>query len=318
VSINKCAVRAGLGRRLAPLRLSALGITLALLAACGSPGETAGGSASSTVQVVAAENFWGSIARQIGGGHANVVSLITNPETDPHSYEPTPNDARTVAVATYVIENGAGYDPWVDRLVSANPVSGRSVLNVADLNGIAEGGNPHMWYSPSYVLRVADRIAADLGKLDPAGAGYFDSQRRQFEQAGLQRYNELRSSIRNKYSGVPVAASESIFAYLAADLKLDLVTPAGFMKAISEGTDPTAQDKQTFDQQVTQRQVKVFVYNRQNAVPDVDAVKRKAEAEGIPVVAITETLDPASASFQDWQVAELQALQRALGQATGR
>jgi zinc/manganese transport system substrate-binding protein len=300
------------------MRVSIIAIATLLLAGCGSASGTGAAGGSGPVQVAAAENFWGSIAKQIGGSHANVVSVISNPDTDPHSYEPTPNDARTMATSTYVIENGAGYDPWVDKLLSANPVSGRQVLNVAVLNGVAEGGNPHMWYSPAYVIRVADRIASDLGRLDPADAGYFDSQRRQFEQTGLKHYNDLRASIRVKYKGVPVAASESIFAYLATDLNLDLITPPGFMKAISEGTDPTAQDKQTFDQQVTQRQVKVFVYNRQNSVPDVDAVKQKAQAEGIPVVAITETLDPATASFQDWQVAQLESLQRALAQATGR
>jgi zinc/manganese transport system substrate-binding protein len=268
--------------------------------------------------VVAAENFWGSIARQIGGNHASVTSVINNPDTDPHGYEPTPADARTIASAGYLIENGAGYDPWVEKLVRANPVSGRAVLDVARLNGVAEGGNPHMWYSPADVIRVADRIASDLGKLDPTDSSYFDRQSRQFKEVGLKQYDELRASIRGKYSGVPVAASESIFAYLASDLGLNLITPPGFMKAISEGTDPTAQDKQTFDQQVSQRQVKVFVYNRQNSLPDVDAVKRKAEAEGIPVVAITETLDPATATFQDWQVAQLQALTQALARATGR
>ena len=297
------------------MRISIIAIATLLLAGCGSAGAAVG---SGPVQVVAAENFWGSIAQQIGGSHANVVSIITNPDTDPHSYEPTPNDARAMATSAYVIENGAGYDPWVDKLVSANPVSGRQVLNVAVLNGVAEGGNPHMWYSPSDVIRVADRIASDLANLDPADAGYFDSQRRQFEQTGLKQYNDLRASIRDKYKGVPVAASESIVAYLATDLNLDLITPPGFMKAISAGTDPTAQDRETFDQQVTQRQVKVFVYNRQNSVPDVVALKQKAQAEGIPVVAITETLDPASASFQDWQVAQLQSLQRALARATGR
>jgi zinc/manganese transport system substrate-binding protein len=316
VSLNRPSCSPRRGSRVGPTAAAlALGT---LLAACGTAGAAVSGSGGGTVPVAAAENFWGSIAKQIGGSHVGVVSIITNPDTDPHSYEPTPADARTLASAGYVIENGAGYDPWVEKLVSANPVSGRRLLDVAHLNGVAEGGNPHMWYSPSDVLRVADRIAADLARIDSADAGYFEAQRRSFESSGLQEYNELRASIRSRYSGVPVAASESIFAYLADDLHLDLLTPPDFMKAISEGTDPTAQDKQTFDQQVTRRLVKVFVYNRQNSVPDVEAVRQKAQAEGIPVVAITETLDPASARFQDWQVAQLRALAQALGQATGR
>jgi zinc/manganese transport system substrate-binding protein len=274
--------------------------------------------ASGPLQVVAAENFWGNIAVQIAGTHARVASLIVNPDTDPHGYEPTPNDARTIAGAGYVIENGAGYDPWVDKLLDANPVAARMVLDVARLNGVAEGGNPHMWYSPTFVLRVASRIASDLGRLDPSDADDFQSRLRDFEDSALKRYDDLRGSIRNRYAGVPVGASESIFVYLARDLELDLITPPDFMKAISEGTDPTAQDKQTFDEQVVQHRIKVLVYNRQNSVPDVDVLRKEAQAEGIPVVAITETLDPASATFQDWQVAQLDSLRQALGQATGR
>jgi zinc/manganese transport system substrate-binding protein len=165
---------------------------------------------------------------------------------------------------------------------------------------------------------VASRIASDLGRLDPSDADDFQSRLRDFEDSALKRYDDLRGSIRNRYAGVPVGASESIFVYLARDLELDLITPPDFMKAISEGTDPTAQDKQTFDEQVVQHRIKVLVYNRQNSVPDVDVLRKEAQAEGIPVVAITETLDPASATFQDWQVAQLDSLRQALGQATGR
>jgi zinc/manganese transport system substrate-binding protein len=299
---------------LAPV-IALLGLTLGI-AGCGSAPST--GAASGKLEIVAAENFWGSIAKQIGGDHATVTSIITSPDTDPHSYEPTPGDARLMALSNYVVENGAGYDPWVAKLLSANPSSGRAVLNVGELNGVAEGGNPHMWYSPTYVIRVADRIASDLGKRDPGDASYFDQHRRQFENAGLQRYNELRGSIRSRYQGVPVAATESIFVYLAEDLQLNLITPPEFMKAISEGTDPTAQDKLTFDHQIASRQIKVFVFNSQNSTPDVDALKQKAQAQGIPIVPITETLDPPSATFQDWQAAQLQALQSALAHATGQ
>ena len=124
--------------------------------------------------LIAAENFWGSIASQVGGDRVKVTSIITNPKTDPHDYEPKPTDARTVASVRYVIVNGAGYDPWSEKLLNANPVSGRKVLNVGELVGKKEGDNPHLWYSPEYVMRVVDQITSDLKSLDTADAAYFD------------------------------------------------------------------------------------------------------------------------------------------------
>jgi len=300
--------------------ISATLATLALAAvttACGSTGTPASGSSGGKVQVVAAENFWGSIATQIGGAHAHVTSVITNPDTDPHAYEPTPQDARTVAQSGYVVINGAGYDPWAQKLVDANPSSGRVTLTVANLAGRKEGDNPHMWYSPTIVLKVAHQIATDLARVDPNDASYFTQQETAFTTTALARYDELRSTIKAKYHGTPVGATESIFVDLAADLGLDLTTPAEYMKAISEGNDPTPQDKTTFDGQITQRQIKVLVFNKQNSTPDIQALVDKANAENIPVVAITETLDPATATFQDWQSGQLDALEKGLAKASG-
>jgi zinc/manganese transport system substrate-binding protein len=286
------------------------------LAACGS--SAGSGGTSGKVVVVAAENFWGSIAAQLGGAHAQVVSIITNPATDPHGYESTPQDARTIAQAQYVIVNGAGYDPWAPKLIDANPVSGRSVLTVADLAGRKEGDNPHMWYSPSIVEKVIDRITADLKKADTADAAYFDQQRQTFVSTSLAKYNALREQIKQKYAGTPVGATESIFIDLAADLGLDLTTPPEYMRAISEGNDPSAQDKSSFDSQIAGRQIKVLVFNRQNATTDIQALVDRAHSLGIPVVSITETLDPATASFEAWQAGQLQDLAAALAQGTGR
>lgn len=280
-------------------------------------GVTTNAGTGGKLQVVTAENFWGSIAAQIGGNQVDVTSIIVNPNTDPHDYEATPADARAIASASYVIFNGVGYDPWVRQVLDANPVSGRRELEIGKLLDKQAGDNPHFWYNPDYVTRVANQITADLKQLDAAHASYFDQQNHQFLTTDLQQYHDLIGSIKQKYQGTPVGATESIFAYLAPALGLNLITPPGFMKAISEGTEPTAADKATFDQQVTQKLIKVFVYNKQNATPDTDALKAKAQQEGIPLVAITETLDPGTASFQQWQAAQLQALERALAQATG-
>jgi zinc/manganese transport system substrate-binding protein len=132
---------------------------------------------------------------------------------------------------------------------------------------------------------------------------------------GLKQYDDLRAEIKQKYSGTPVGATESIFAYLASDLGLNLISPAGFLKAISEGTDPTAADKATMDSQITNKQIKLLVFNSQNSTPDVQALVDKARAMGIPVTSVTETLDPANLTFQDWQSKQLQALSNALAGA---
>jgi zinc/manganese transport system substrate-binding protein len=197
-------------------------------------------------------------------------------------------------------------------------LSGRVVLTVGDLLGLKEGDNAHQWYSPTNVYKVIDQIVANYDKLDPSDAGYFAQQKRIFETQGLAQYNSLRKEIRAKYAGVPIGYSESIFQPLGADLGLKLLTPYTFTKAIAEGTDVTAQDRQTVDSQAQNRVIKVWVYNSQNATPDVQRVNQIADAQRIPIATVTETMSPASASFQQWQAAELEHLLAALHTATGR
>ena len=265
------------------------------------------------IQVVAAENFWGSIASQVGGSHVQVTSIIVNPDTDPHAYEPTPSDARLIAQAEYVIVNGAGYDAWAPKLLDANPASGRTVLTVGDLFGKKEGDNPHMWYSPSYVDQVVDRMGSDLAKIDSADASAITQQAAQYKSTGLKDYHDTVSAIKAKYSGTRVGATESIAAYLADGTGLNLVTPSSYLKAISEGTDPSAGDKAEVQNEIASRSIKVFIFNSQNSTPDIQGLVDKATAQGIPVVKITETLAPATATFQDWQTAQLKDLLHALG-----
>jgi zinc/manganese transport system substrate-binding protein len=309
-----------------PLRraiLGALTLGLAVLALTGcattAPSSSGSGSGSGTkITVVAAENFWGSIARQIGGDHASVTSIITNPDTDPHSYEATPADARTIAGAQYVIVNGVGYDPWAPKLLDASQNPKRTVLTVGQLVGIADGGNPHRWYSPGNVHQVIEQIASDYAKIDPADASYFQQQKQTFETQGLSQYSKLISDIKGKYAGTAIGASESIVTPLAEGLGLKMLTPESFLDALSEGSDPTAADKATIDNQIKTKQIKIYVYNSQNSTPDVQAQVNEAQAAGIPVTTVTETLAPANDSFQDWQVKELQGIEQALAKATGK
>jgi zinc/manganese transport system substrate-binding protein len=306
-------------RRMRRVVAAGLLVGLVILAAgCGGYSKRSAVASGGVLQVVAAENFWGSIASQLGRSRVHVTGVITSPATDPHDYEPTAADARTVAGAQMVIVNGIGYDPWAEKLIAANPVSGRIVLNVGNLVGIEPGGNPHRWYSPTDVQLMIDAIVQAYSKLDPKNAGYFAQQRTRFETNGLAQYKQLIATIKRKYHGVPVGASESIFAPLAQALGLKLLTPPTFLKAISEGSEPTAADKTTIDRQIAQRQIKVWIFNSQNSTPDVKRITDAARNRGIPVTTVTETLVPASASFQGWQSRQLQALAAALAQARGR
>ena len=306
------------------LALGAVGAVAVLgPAGCGgaSPGPSAGASGSATsrtIQVVAAENFWGSIAAQLGGAHVRVTSVIDNPDADPHDYEPTAADGRAIAAADLVLVNGVGYDTWASRLVAANPAPDRAVVTVGQVVGVADGGNPHRWYDPDDVSEVVDRLTGEYKRLDPADASSFDALRTTFETTALAGYKSVIADIRARYAGTPVGASESIFAVLAPALGLDLVTPPAFLRAVSQGTDPSAADKATIDAQITGRKIKVYVYNAQNATPDIQTQIGEAKAAGIPVTTITETMVPATGTWQRWQTAQLQALREALAKAIGR
>lgn len=311
-------------RRLPVLRRAAIGCTVALVAvaaaACSTspPASPRGGPASPVIRVVAAENVWGGIASALGGRHVQVTSIIDNPDADPHDYEPTAADARAMAGARYAIVNGIGYDAWAGRLLAADPGRGRTELDVGALLGIAPGGNPHRWYSPADVHAVIARITADFQRLDPADAADFTALRAAFETKTLAGYDRLVAGIRARYAGTPIGASESVVRPLADALGLRTLTPDAFLNAVSEGADPTAHDKALIDRQISGRQIAVYVYNSQNATPDVKRQVEQARAKGIPVVTVTETPTPAGASFQAWQVRQLEQLRQALAKGTGK
>lgn len=305
-----------------PFVLLLTGLVLSLCVSCSTSPRAAGprmsGDGGKVIRVAASINAWGSILAQLGGTHVDATSIITSPSTDPHDYEPTPADSRTIAESRVFVENGVGYDSWAAKSVAANPQPSRAVIDVGTVVGVAEGGNPHRWYSPGDVEKVADAITAALKKADPADSGYFDRQRADFDRTGLAEYHRLIAEIKSRYAGTPIGASESILAPLAGALGLELVTPPSFLKAISEGTDPSAADKATIDAQLTGKKIKVYVFNSQNSTPDVAAQVATAKKAGIAVTTVTETLTPAGARFQDWQSAQLRALESALRQATGR
>jgi zinc/manganese transport system substrate-binding protein len=303
-------------RRFRLASLAAAGL-LVLIAGCGTAHETPAAGGSGKLQVVAAENFWGSIAAQLGGDRVQVHSIIVNPATDPHSYEPTAQDARTMAGARLAIVNGVGYDEWASKLLAASPLEGRLTLNVGGLLGLPAGANPHRWYFPADVSVVVRQIVRDYDRLAPSSTSYFAQRERIFQTQDLARYDALRREIRARYAGTPVGYSESIFQGLGEDLGLKLLTPYSFAKAIAEGTEVTAKDKRTVDSQAEDHAIAVWVFNSQNVTPDVQRVNELVRAAHIPIATVTETLSPASDSFEQWQVAELERLQVALHEATG-
>jgi zinc/manganese transport system substrate-binding protein len=297
---------------------AAVAMVTTMLAVAGCSTAPTHGAVTRLIHVAAAENFWGSIATQLGGQHASVTSIIDSPDADPHDYEPRTEDGRAVAEADLVLVNGIGYDTWASKLAAANATPGQKVVTVGAVVGVPAGGNPHRWYDPDDVTAVADAITVALSAIDPADKDYFATQRTAFSTTRLAEYHAVVASIRARFSGTPVGASESIFALLAPALGLRLVTPPGFLRAVSDGNDPTTADKSAVDRQIATRSIATYVYNAQNATPDVQAQISAARSRGIPVAAITETMVPATSTWEDWQTRQLVALRDALAKGTGR
>lgn len=288
----------------------ALALGIALVTTDTTTTKPSGSKPSPRIAIVTAENFWGSIASSIGGRFVEVKSIINNPNVDPHSYEPTAADARAFARADIAVVNGVGYDPWATRLLAADTV--RHVVNVGSVLGLADGANPHRWYNPSDVTRIVDRLVTVLSAQLPAQHDYFTSQAAQFSSRTLARFHQLSNAIVRQFSNVPVGASESIFAMLAPALHLHLVTPPSFLRAISEGGDVAPNDIATINSEITHRVIWVYVYNRQNATPDIARQLALCHAHAIPIVPITETMQPSTTTFATWQTSELQLLYSAL------
>lgn len=267
--------------------------------------------ATNGLQIVAAENFWGSLVSQLAGSHGQVMSIVSDPNADPHEYSSGVTTARAFAGADYVVLNGAGYDSWSDKLLSAGGKPRRKVLNVAGLLSQKTGTNPHFWYSPDDVNRVAAQMEQDLISLDLRNANDY---RRQYKtvQASLAQYQNRIQSIRQQFKGKKVAATEDIFLYLADAAGLDVISPSAFMGAVAEGIDPPVQSVIEFRDQLKNKEPAVLVYNQQTVTPMTEGMKKMAAREGIPIVGITETVQPPDSSFEKWMGGEVAALENAL------
>ena len=262
--------------------------------------------------VVAAENFYGDIVQQLAGDHVSVTSIMSDPNVDPHAYETNAKDAAAVADARLVIRNGLGYDSFVDHLLAASPNARRTVIVVAALTGHTEGDNPHVWYAPSTMPKVAQAAVDALSQADPQNAAFYRARHRVFLES-LRPLTRAVAQIHDRHLGAPIAATEPVFDYMARALGLHVLTPEAFQKAIEDGVDPPAAALAQMEDQLKQRQVRVLVYNTQTVSSITRRLRHLAEHLGIPVVGVSET-EPPGQSYLRWMVGQLEQLDAALSQ----
>jgi len=265
------------------------------------------------ITVVAAENFYGSIVQQIGGDLVSVTSVMSDPNVDPHEYESNVEDAKAIADADLVIENGAGYDDWMDKLLAASPSDSRIVLKGFNLAVKKLPDNEHVWYNVDNVQAIALAVSRSLQKLLPQSAAVFVKNERAFQES-LGPIRQKMAQISARYSGTPIALTETIFLYQALPLGLKVLTPFEFQKAIAEGNDPPADTVVETENQIRQKQVKILVYNEQTISPITTKAQDDAKAAGVPVVGVTETMPPGE-TYQTWMLRQLDELRSALIQA---
>jgi len=269
--------------------------------------------AADRIAVVAAENFYGGVAREIGGERVAVISILNNPDQDPHLFETTPTVVRQVAAAQVVVLNGAGYDSWMEKLLAVSPKPGRAVIAAADLMHQKAGGNPHLWYDPRTMPAVAGALAAALTTADPAHKNEYAARLKTF-LASLAPLNDKIAAIRGKYAGTPVTATEPVFGDMAAALGLTMHNER-FQLAVMNGTEPAARDFAQFEQSLKGRAVRVLFYNTQARSNLVTHLVDLAHASHVGIVGVTETA-PSGATYLAWMLSELDATAKALGEPT--
>ncbi len=288
-------------------------VVVFLLSACGGTAGPGTPASSTAITVVAAENFYGDIVKQLGGSHVSVTSILSDPNIDPHQYESNAQTAIMVSQAQFVIENGGGYDDWMDKILSGSPNPNRLLLKAFDVAQVKLPENEHVWYSIDNAATIAQAITDDLKKLDAADAALFDSNLRTFQQS-LQPIRQKIEEIKSKFAGTPVGLTETIYLYQAIPLGLNVLTPFEFQKAMAEGNEPPADTLVTAENQINQHQIKVLIYNEQTITPSTTKLENDARAQNIPVVPVTETRPPGK-TYQTWMLDQLNTLEQDLQRA---
>jgi zinc/manganese transport system substrate-binding protein len=284
----------------------------ALAVSCVGCNASAGGrTKDGRLSVVAGENFWGNLATQIGGSHVEVTSLISSPDADPHLFEPGTSNGLAVAIAGLVIVNGANYDPFMNRLISAAPSSHRTVLTIADVLHVAGSDpNPHLWYDVPALPTVVHAIAHAMTTADPANASAYAAGATR-TIAALRPLEQAVSALKQADAGKPVAYTERVPGYLLAAADLQVLTPSGFARSIEDGTDPSASDDAAMRDLITGHKIDVLLYNEQATSPVTAQLQSLARSNGVAVVPVTETM-PSHATFESWQLGQVRALTTAL------
>jgi zinc/manganese transport system substrate-binding protein len=293
------------------MKTTALGLAIATIAL----GHAAAAPAA-VIPVIGVENEYADVIAQIGGPYVRVTAIETDPNTDPHSFEISPRIAGLIAQADLIIENGLGYDDWADKMIAAAPRPGRQVINVQHLRGLPDNTpNPHLWYDPATMPAVAEALAADLSRLQPAHAGYFHAQAKRFDNA-LKPWFTAIAAVKAAHPGTPVAVTEPVGDYMLQAAAADIMTPFSLQAAIMNGTDPAPQDVTTQNALFTGQKVKVFVYNQQVTDPLTQSFLNLAKRNGVPVVGVYETMPTPGYTYQSWMLAEVVALEKALADKT--
>jgi zinc/manganese transport system substrate-binding protein len=283
----------------------------------GQPGPQINGACpTSAVRVLAVENFYASLVNQIGGQCVSTATILSDPDADPHEFQPSANDVRAYHGAQLVIENGLGYDDFSDKILATLPQDQQpSVVKAGDVVGLQVGSNPHVWYSAGYVDQIRAAILARLKQLNPQADAYYDAQSAALDQE-FSTYHNLINQIASQFANTPVGATESIFVDMAYTTGVNLITPPEFMQALSEGNEPAARDIATFQNQIQNHSIKVLVYNTQTVTSLTEQLKTMAQQNNIPIVGVSETMPLGAQTFQGWHASELQLLLQALQKAT--
>jgi zinc/manganese transport system substrate-binding protein len=287
-------------------------IAICLLAA--TPFLSGGGAlAAEKLNVVAAENFYGDLARQIGGGHVAVTSILANPEEDPHLFETSPSTARAVADASVVIYNGDGYDPWMEKLLSASSADSRTTIVAAALSGKKAGDNPHLWYDPATLPAVARALAAELARRDPGNAADYRTNLAKFT-ASMERIGKKIAGVRKTYGGTEVTATEPVFGYMAEALGFRMLN-GQFQTAVMNDAEPTPGQVIAFEKSLKDGSAKVLFYNSQVTDQATERLLQIARNNKVSVIGVTETM-PAGQSIQSWFGGQIDAVEKALAART--
>jgi zinc/manganese transport system substrate-binding protein len=295
---------------------AALALIGALVAAgCG--GTSPAGASRGVIVAVGAENEYANVIEQIGGRYVKVTAIESNPNTDPHTFEASPSVAEAVSAASLLIENGVGYDTFMEKIESAGGAgsdSQRKVINVQHLLGLPDSTpNPHLWYKPQTMPAVAKALVSDLSALRPAHAAYFRANAMRFE-ASLKPWYAAIAKFKAAYPNMPVATTEPVGDYMLEAAGTHNMTPFTLQAAIMNGTDPAPQNVTLQNGLFSGHQVKVFVYNQQVTDSLTASFKQAAKRAGIPVVGVYETMPTPGYNYQAWMLAEVKALEKAAAQ----